>query len=949
MGRYSDLVKNKINEIRLGLNEQEPNYLEDSSLISDYVSKQNGLVVQRDQVCELVLNDIRSLPNEQQLALYNEIVNEGERNRLTFDRFQTMFTPPGLLNRAFMKYDLGTIVEKVEELLPPERTNESVSKLENVVSPFDPKYPMERKVYHPFAQELSDLENAIAPEDPDAQHKRDIIARAADRLTYVRNEHLSILDRADKKTGIQNGGYTDFCSNLCDQATEDYFAQYGGGKLLDKLPHTNSERFGKPRIDMLDMGPTGGCRFNAEELEEFKNIKPEYSEELKQKAQDVADIMDQIGVEKFKNAQSTDVINGEVQFKSEQGVKMYGFWPLATAKTNLANAVKGGNFDEIEKACDEYDRIDQLTGRMMEIVNTGAGAYIGGNVNSTRPENGMKNPMPLKYVEDYVGHNRVNGMFQLYAFSKNSGKSVKEILDDPTKAASEIAEKFVEDHSYNKHKTLGAKLVHVRSGEDSAILGRDFDSQIKLLSRGMHGVIGLASTKEERCKVCGAVACAEGTAMNIVNTEVSRWNVMNDPADEITDAVYAQCILLPEDEVDLNEIGDKLLKDDWRRTLSVEDTVTRLRDQGKLDFDAIAERTDKILEEAEEEKENGPKCSTRFCATEFKLAAANAMKRTLACATPAERTTESYRKLQDKSVKLYNEAMAKKFAYCMTGNSLHNADFDNAEFGEPAEGYDTIGNLERGLRVQLSAKEGFFLSPNNSDEQKRMTRSQQMLALKLKQLRGDPFPESVPEDIRKQIVEGAVTRLAIDARNATYDYCRKKTDNGKDDTFKHETGRKRYEAALNSLDTIDSLIEGMDLGDPGERRRREIQTEVFKNCRDADWVEQHIVDMTAEQLYVSALSHKKFPMHKTDHMLEDRRKNPIIQNMKNSPAFMKLIENHSHQELAEMLVKGQGSLTNAFIKASNEATHNNLGPEPADMTIEEKREFMRDNVIELPH
>ena len=48
-------------------------------------------------------------------------------------------------------------------------------------------------------------------------------------------------------------------------------------------------------------------------------------------------------------------------------------------------------------------------------------------------------------------------------------------------------------------------------------------------------------------------------------------------------------------------------------------------------------------------------------------------------------------------------------------------------------------------------------------------------------------------------------------------------------------------------------------------------------------------------------------------------------------------------------VSAVGSLTDAFIKASNELAQNRNNPAPARMTDDQKREFLRDNVLPIVH
>lgn len=98
-------------------------------------------------------------------------------------------------------------------------------------------------------------------------------------------------------------------------------------------------------------------------------------------------------------------------------------------------------------------------------------------------------------------------------------------------------------------------------------------------------------------------------------------------------------------------------------------------------------------------------------------------------------------------------------------------------------------------------------------------------------------------------------------------------------------------------------------------------------------------------LYASAIAHKKTAGHDVKRKLEEPQLSNGVNAVKNSPAFRLMVLRNNHKKLGELLAKGQGSLTDAYIKASNELAKNRNNPSPARMTEDEKREFMRDNVL----
>ena len=621
-------------------------------------------------------------------------------------------------------------VEVMEKLMDPQLVDETVRKIESLVPPQqDPN-----RTFKPDHGRIEELRAGISPEDPQAQEKQALLDRADQILIYPTEDYRQHLDRKTDTIARQQGLQTLVDGYIYTQTTR-FLGQAEGGKYLDKLPHAPTSS-GYVYYDPVTVIPAHryhnwprGVDLNDQEFDAIKNFgKGPMNPDSRQAILDIVKCFEEIGEKKYWVRGVVGVVEG-----SEQGDKKYAFWPLVIAKKNLADAVQEGDFDKIRASAAEYDRCKAITDKMMEAANrVSKDPIFCGNLNSTREEldHISPNPMPTEYLEDYAGHSRVNGVFLLYALSKNTGVPVERILDDPAGVMQELAEKHLNDGqlSSQKGKPIGARLVHGFDEKLQTEKKHEWDANQGFLVRALSTAAGFLPTDAERIRQAGQIYGALAAANYAVGRENVLWQALAQASQEKKQIVTQLAMLLPEEEFDLIEAGKKLGQEDWSKQLDPVSAIKRLQKEGKLDYSALVDRSKQILTEADAAlpKEDADRDPTRELPSLklYQKAALRNYHQIMRTVPPEQRQGEGYKKMAAHAVELQDELIRKSIE-------------EDDSFGQNRE---TVNEQIRRLETE---KTGWFLSSENSPEYTRMVKRVKLFNLKLDMLSGkEVTPES---------------------------------------------------------------------------------------------------------------------------------------------------------------------------------------------------------------
>lgn len=820
-------------------------------------------------------------------------------------------------------------VEKMEQLMDPQLVEETARKIEEMPRPhLDPN-----KNITPYAQRISELQEGLSPQDP----RSALLERIKGILVYPSLDYLRYLNNKDGALGDTMG--LQYSMNAyAFRGTTRYLEQNLAAPLLEKLPHGMSQAE-EEHYDPADVQPTrkiaigtSGVDLEDQEVATLrqKSAGKAMAPEVKQAVHDFMDCINQMGEKSYWNAETVTALEGspenptKVSYKQEQGNKKYAFWPLVDAKNALADAVQAGDWEKIRQAEAEYQRRKAITDKMMEAANRTAKVPIfGGNVNSTRPAddgNGL-NAVPTEYLEDFAGHSRANGLFLLYAASKNTGIPVDRLLDDPGGALREYGEKFRQEKllSSQAGKPLGARLVHAFDNSRQLNTTVEWKTNMGLVSRGMNAVNGLIPDEADRVNNLGRNYCAEAAAGYEVGRESIPWQNLSGAKPGQKRMVMQLAMLLPEEEFKLQDLGMALSRNDWLKRLNPLNTIARLKAEHKLDYGAVTARSKELLSQVETAIQAGSG-NPAVKIYEYRQAALRNYSQLLRTMPPDQRNTEGCKQMMAHAAQLQNDLVRDQLQDEMVQE-------DRTE-------------ISRELRTLGKKKSGWFLSEEDSPEYTRMMKSIKKLNLKLDLLEGKPLPANLSQKYLDSLQEANVAKLISKAKYDCYNYARLKTKEGKSGIV-HAAGKERLRCSLKICERLGRLSTNLDIRPPAVELKDHAKLRVLQGRSSKSWETQNVPEYAARMIYALSLQYRGVPDAQQKSLI-DKSLDTAVERIMNKPAFQQMVRNEGATGLAAKIVEGTEALTEAYMKAARQLeqpqAQNQQGPQPSR---EEKIDFWR--------
>ena len=935
MGKFLDAIRKRREEIRQGRAQKAPDFVQDPGQGLAFQVKINDLLYIENHIRYSMGKTLTNMDPARQDQFYDLCIKEEAKASYTKEQFHQDLLQNNKLTEVLEGKPFGVSQDVIDETLDKLLNEQEQNALSQAVldqkAPGDPQFPQEQKVERPYQENIEQMRAAIPANDPDAERKNRILNEADKILVDPSVDTLNYLQR--QVSGFQDPdlkGLDDAMDQVSDVDVINFIENtLEGGKFKDKFPSVPGKYLPK-RYDVQEMNPVSGLMTD-EDIQELKLQKTNISPALKNTVLNVCSHMDQIGEDKYRNAKTTTVEpdgNGHyrVIFAGEQGEKYYAFWPIQTAKTNLAAAIENGDYAAAETAIADYNNAKAHTDEIMKSVQTG-GKTFGGNVESTRAAEGKditSNKVPLEYLEDTVGHNKANGMFCLYAYCKNAGQKVGDVLDDPIGSMSSAADHYRKINGISQKGHTGKLLVKAFSGEAAADMTGKFDHYIRSFGHGMDAVASMAGTKEERERIAGLTQIATGIAAYELRKERNLWESLTGASNEKQNIVYTHAALLPEEDFDLLDIAGKLNQPDWEQQMDPNALIARLKTEGKLDFGRMADQADRMLEEAEAQKDSYDQLGTftKYNDIRFRVNASKAYKMALKTATPEEQQTEGYRRLQQKAVELQNGAWA-----------------DVVDGGTVA---DNFTQLDQQIAALDREKTGFLIDKTNSPEHQIMMKHLHTVQNKVKLLRGEEVP-GLTEQERTELNNADLSELVHQARTAANTYQQIKTENGTKTRFWYTDGASRAGYAGNAVALLDEIETSMETQDPAILMMQKAQNDMIRDMNGNQRTPENISRTAAKLMSGMMMVHQKKTPSQQNAMLKPARFNANLRQIEQSPEFRRMMANEGPAKIAQYICEGNSKLTDAYAKAANEirAQRGEQVIAPARMTADQKKEMWK--------
>ena len=941
MGKFSELVLQKLSELKAIQGEKPPVFEDDPVAGSAYIQRQVDADYMRNTLGSRLTEIVKRLPPKERQRFFFQCEREDKETHIGLVEFSEFLSKDRdvsdwILNPSKFGVSAEDTVQNLEALAKANGIDldAEAEELVKVYPLSDYRVPLERRVERPYQSRIDQLRKQIHTGDPDAKRKRSVLSRAEKILTDATTEYLNYLQKKVSGLGKERlDGLDEQVERTMQINIERYLAQEEGGRYKEKLPHVPSVT-GRRLYDMLFADPSAN-QLTEEDIAAMRSRPSPFSSDLKERVLKVSNTMDAIGERFYYNSEAYHTVEGTEEkpiysmYVPEQSQKMYAFIPLIAIKERVASSLDDDDgLMALEIACDAYDDCKKQMDQIVKTTEKGWAPLYGSNLESTRSLNPpSKNRLPVEYAENFVPVCRANGIQLLYGFTKNNEISMKELLDDPVGTIEKSGKNYVENRGLNADGSLGAKLFRALCRNSAEHYDVNWKKNGMLLTRGIPAVTAMAADRDEAAAVEIAVQMGGTLATMAVKKDFQLWDKLLDANEERKNALYRCVGLLPEQEIDMRSLADLVTSPNYRETTDVTTIVSRLRKEGKLDLSELAKRTDRILSQFEAEKSRNPNYyKSVFDAEAYRAELFKVYSYMLKSATPEERRSPGFKQLK-----------------AVVGR-VNEAEWREALKEKKAK--TTIGKLNEKINVLNKKKEGAFLSSTNSKEHQRMTKALDRVRYKLRLMQGEELSE-LSEGDRKKLEKMDLADEVRKARYATYEYYRIKEKNGTKSSYVHDVGVERSEAARDTIEALDNLADKLGLRNPAERQLDEDQMLLLENRQDKDWMRKNGGKCLARMVYCMSVHFKGHPVEKEAALLSEQALSGKVDRIcQNSKSFQRMMDKNGLDKLAEAAIEGGGRLTNAYMKAANVERQPKERIKPEKLNLEQKETlWQKQNVL----
>ena len=884
----------------------------------DYVTRMSAIAYEESAVRRSIMKALNdNLTDEQIGALYDKLHNERTMKLHTkknfIRRIREQYTTASFANAFGVTED--ELLDAYEEALGPQKTQELISQ-PPAVAPVSPQYTGSRTV-KPEQGRLDELEQELTAKETDAAKKQEIHDLFTRVSAQLENPDPALLAYYDKTYNSKVEGVSEKYSEVLDKKSQleirQGLSQLSGGKFADVVKPD-------PGTDNVPVyAPTSGQQMtrelSEEETEELQAVSRDPQTGLSSETIDaVGKFSGQFDALDYSTQPDNKLMKADyfpfqkhpaddqLAYAGEQGAKYYAFWPLVYAKGKLITAVDNGNLDEIRRWSAEYDRLDRHMQGMMDAVRSeglSEEPNFSANVNSTREDTGL---MPEKYASDYVGHNKLNSLYQAHSFSKNMGIPMQEIASDPYGTAIKASKTFLDANGTDSRPdNIGAALaLNTRYSKEStgSFMQRVYGVVIvSALQRGSAGILALEKdgAKRERYQALQYLGIQESQKelrrekdLQDALYDVFRVKVVGQDPNNVVNprkaallaekraAIYANAAILPEtgeDRFNMRKIAESLAKtgehaNDWRQDLSVEDYLNGTK---PVDYAELAQRNKKIFEQMAEEQRASGNYKSLFDRDEYLRAAFRVQSKLLQNAPDRVRQTAGFQAFKKSVMDMYQLAESPE-----TRAMLKSA-------AQTLDRGDIFAFLKTG-------KEDQFVK-TDSPEYRKMKTSLDLAKRHLEDLRSDDL-----EDFANAS-EGSFPEKLQQAADDSFDYFRKKVENGAKRSFHYKSGEKRALEALNAVVSIRKAQDELGLRSPAQKMYEDSQLQLMLHRGDERWMAQHGPKHLASMLYAGKFLKAGVPAEEQKWIFE-KNAEAGVQKLMNSEAIQTYVRDHKVYQLA---------------------------------------------------
>ncbi|MBO4887968.1 MAG: hypothetical protein J5589_06630, partial [Firmicutes bacterium] len=892
------------------LNRPAPDFMDpnlSNAEITNNTIEKIGASFYRSAVESILTNALSELSDQELNSVFSQLKTDAGKRFVTPQYFLDK-VHSRTLDTVIMPTNWGCSREKALSVTvdaiskKPELLERVISSIGQIKLPTDPSYPLSKEEPdQAAAQKIQSLRTEWT-----SQEDQQLLDEAQSIMIRVTDPVRQYMDSfAQNKGSGPDSAMDKFLDKLGEKFNDQGMKSLNGGTYQNFLkPVVYSQERNEIAYVLNDYRPEIRPRtMSPEDVETLKNTPALLSDITLQTAEEAMQLFDSMTFEGTPYTTSSSTLaykprpeeNGPyITHDSEEGAKMYGFWPLMQAKQEVSEALEAGDKEQLKAAVEKYRAEEIKADQIIALVHKDGlskDPVFSANVNATRTDCAW---LPAKYMTDYAGHNKINSLYNIYAPLKTFGLSFQEFSQDPVSTFEKMSERYSAANNLDSHaEDTGSAFAWAKKNYQSDY-ARVFDVYLLQFDRGVMGLAGMEPDPVKRNQFMAKIKLAQLNARYRqerefkLNTALEKIQLAATPEDkEKRNLLYQHAALLPdtgENRFNLKKFVEKTVDDpNWQTSLSLDSELTPEK-IAQMDLAELASRPERILHQFDEAKIRFHAYEQDFSKNDFLLNTYGLYSRILQNAPENMRGTPGYQALQQ------------------TVNNLPNLMTQPASKAL-AETCVRLSGIETPFNDLQTAKTELFASSQDTNEYTTMKESVAAVRNTVQQMR--TLGQDPKVDLAALKTPGLAAQLDK-AQEDTFQYIRLKMKNGTKTSFGNTSGRLRRDEALTTLTKLHELQDQLGLRTPAQKLYDDCRLALLQNRKNKTWMQQNAMKTVTKMIYAKQFIDAKIPADKQTVNFTEEKINEKVQRMMSRQPIRAYVYLTDESKLAQHALEENG-------------------------------------------
>lgn len=868
------------------LDAPKPNYLDVEKVsdqdIEDYITNYTIANDHKNQIHRNIHTALKTLTDDQLKAVFRKIKGPSGDKRCTEDTFIQRIRSNNAevhMNAAFFGSTIEQMMDVYAEALGPEKVNEIIN-TPIQPHPMSPDYK-ESKVYSPYETEIQALRDKFthtADAAKNAENEK-LLQKVSATLQNVKPEVLNAFDGPRSNASVPGyESYDNIVGRRVDVLRAQGLQELGGGQFKDAVKPAVGGG-GAPDFNVLDETQYPNP-LSAEQDRELDKLSADpgvgLSQDTRDAVRELSQCMDELHYERVSGVPLSGQVfplkrpekPDEMYYQNEEGIKYYAFRPVATAKQELAAAVKSGDLERVRQAQEAYEQAEASTDRAIEILKSdklNQNPLFSPNVESTRASTG---DVPEKFALDTTNQKKLNSLYIGYATLKSAGLTLEDLCKDPAKTAKAIGRQVLAAGGLNARPgSIGATLQngmkgHFGVGSAGTGLNLAWTGLDSAMLRATSGILGMEKDPKRGAEFMAAFHLGMREASKEIKQEMMRYDTMSklcsgeeDRYAGMRGTLYQNAAIRPEageNALNLEEMIDSFDKPDqvlepglslknakpeqirysWQDEM--DDANAYASGDAAYNWVELAGRNQKVLADAAREQLISGSYKNRFVPDQYLLHAFSAQSRLAKNAAAKGESSQEFRAFRESLKNTWKLARNQDVKAILKMGSI---------LMDDPTAYDFLQTTKVDQFVKTDSDEYKAMKKSLAKIQKVKELLTGGNPMKLEKLYGSDFCEDLEQ-----------------AKQDAFEYVRLKTKNGSKSSFHYESGRRRFEEGMANFRKLAKLQDDLGLRSPAQKAYEDARMELMLKRGDPKWLYgTEGKTVMAKMLYAKSFVDAKIP------------------------------------------------------------------------------------------